>query len=157
MSTSAANSSLDAADLRLIDELRADARQPLSRLAATLGVAASTVHARISRLVSRGVIRRFTIDVDPGALGYRTEALVSVRIRPGARAQLTRFAEELRTHPDVAQYFYVAGAEDFVIHFRGRDSADLRSFVTDHLSTHSIVAATNTSLIFERTDGLRGV
>ena len=71
--------------------------------------------------------------------------------------QLTRFAEELRTHPDVAQYFYVAGAEDFVIHFRGRDSADLRSFVTDHLSTHSIVAATNTSLIFERTDGLRGV
>ncbi|WP_455132449.1 Lrp/AsnC ligand binding domain-containing protein [Microbacterium aurum] len=63
----------------------------------------------------------------------------------------------MRTHPDVAQYFYVAGAEDFVIHFRGRDSADLRSFVTDHLSTHSIVAATNTSLIFERTDGLRGV
>ena len=51
----------------------------------------------------------------------------------------------------------LAGAEDFVIHFRGRDSADLRSFVTDHLSTHSIVAATNTSLIFERTDGLRGV
>ena len=85
---------MDAADLRLIDELRSDARQPLSRLAATLGLAASTVHARISRLVSRGVIRHFTIDVDPGALGYRTEALVSVRIRPGARAQLTRFAEE---------------------------------------------------------------
>ncbi|WP_336631929.1 MULTISPECIES: Lrp/AsnC family transcriptional regulator [unclassified Microbacterium] len=152
-----ANSSVDAVDLRLIDELRSDARQPLSRLASVLGLAASTVHGRIARLVSRGVIRRFTVEVDPTALGYQTEALVSVRIRPGARAQLTRFADELKSHPDVAQYFYVAGAEDFVIHFRGRDSADLRAFVTDHLSTHSIVAATNTSLIFERTDGLRGV
>lgn len=157
MAQMAASESMDAADLRLIDELRADARQPLSRLASMLGLAASTVHARIARLVTRGAIRRFTIEVDPVALGYRTEALVSVRIRPGARAQLTRFAEELRSHPDVAQYFYVAGAEDFVIHFRGRDSADLRTFVTDHLSTHSIVAATNTSLIFERADGLRGV
>ncbi|WP_448231446.1 Lrp/AsnC family transcriptional regulator [Microbacterium lacticum] len=157
MAQMAASESMDAADLRLIDELRADARQPLSRLASTLGLAASTVHARIARLVTRGAIRRFTIEVDPVALGYRTEALVSLRIRPGARAQLTRFAEELRSHPDVAQYFYVAGAEDFVIHFRGRDSADLRTFVTDHLSTHSIVAATNTSLIFERADGLRGV
>ncbi len=157
MAQMSASESMDAADLRLIDELRADARQPLSRLASTLGLAASTGHARIARLVTRGAIRRFTIEVDPVALGYRTEALVSVRIRPGARAQLTRFAEELRSHPDVAQYFYVAGAEDFVIHFRGRDSADLRTFVTDHLSTHSIVAATNTSLIFERADGLRGV
>ncbi|GAA3031839.1 Lrp/AsnC family transcriptional regulator [Microbacterium dextranolyticum] len=157
MRTESANDSVDATDLRLIDELTSDARQPLGRLATTLGLAASTVHARIARLVSRGAIRRFTIDVDPAALGYRTEALVAVRIRPGARAQMARFADELRTHPDVAQYFYVAGAEDFVIHFRGRDTADLRSFVSDHLSTHSIVAATNTSLIFERTDGLRGV
>jgi DNA-binding Lrp family transcriptional regulator len=157
MTDASKNSALDSVDVRLLDHLRADARQPLAQLATALGVAASTVHARIARLVSRGVVRRFTIDIDPAALGYSTEALVSVRIRPGARAQLTRFAEELKAHPDVAQYFYVAGAEDFVIHFRGRDSADLRSFVTEHLSTHSIVAATNTSLIFERADGLRGV
>ncbi|MDZ8161164.1 Lrp/AsnC family transcriptional regulator [Microbacterium aquimaris] len=146
-------SSLDGTDVRLLDELRRDARAPLSRLATAVGLAASTVHARVSRLVSSGVIRRFTVDVDPAALGYDTEALVSVRIRPGARAQLTAFAEQLEQHPDVAQFFYLAGAEDFVIHYRGRARHDLRDFVTDHLSTQPIVAATSTSLIFEHTRG----
>lgn len=143
------NSSVDSVDLRLIDELRRDARAPLSALAATVGLAASTVHARLARLVRDGVVRRFTVSVDPAALGYTAEALVSVRIRPGARSQLTAFAEQLRAHPDVSQYFYLAGAEDFVIHYRGRSTQDLRDFVTDHLSTQAIVAATNTSLIFE--------
>lgn len=153
MSTHAEQSSLDSIDERLIDELHADARAPLSRLAASLGIAASTVHARLARLVRTGVIRRFTVSIDPAALGYSTEALVSVRIRPGARAQLTAFAEQLGAHPDVAQYFYLAGAEDFVIHYRGRTTQGLRDFVTDHLSTQPIVAATNTSLIFEHETG----
>lgn len=146
-------SPLDEVDERLIDELRADSRAPLNRLAGAVGLAASTVHARLARLVQGGIIRRFTISVDPRALGYTTEALVSVRIRPGARSQLTAFADQLRTHPDVAQYFYLAGAEDFVIHYRGRTTHDLRDFVTDHLSTQPIVAATSTSLIFEHEAG----
>lgn len=153
MRDSPEHAALDDVDGRLLDELRRDARAPLSRLAGVVGLAASTVHARVTRLVSAGVIRRFTIDVDPAALGYDTEALVSVRIRPGARAQLTAFAEQLAEHPDVAQFFYLAGAEDFVIHYRGRTRHDLRDFVTDHLSTQPIVAATSTSLIFEHTRG----
>lgn len=147
------DSSPDALDVRLLDLLRVDSRTPLSRLAAALGIAASTVHARLARLIDTGVIRRFTVAVDPAALGYDTEALVSVRIRPGARSQLTAFAEQLKSHPQVAQFFYVAGAEDFVIHYRGRNRQDLRDFVTDHLSAQQIVAATNTSLIFEHETG----
>jgi len=146
-------SSVDDLDRRLIEELRSDGRAPLSRLADMLGIAASTVHARLSRLLRTGVIQHFTVVVDPATLGYDTEALVSVRIRPGARSQLTAFAEQLKAHPQVAQYFYLAGAEDFVIHYRGRNRQDLRDFVTDHLSRQPIVAATNTSLVFEHESG----
>lgn len=141
--------SLDEHDIRLLRVLRENARLPLNQLASTIGLAASSVHARLTRLRTRGVIRRFTVEIDPVAFGYETEALVSVRIRPGARSQLTQFADQLRAHPQVAQFFYLAGAEDFVIHYRGRHRNDLRDFVTEHLSTQPIVAATNTSLIFE--------
>ncbi len=142
--------SVDGVDLRIIDLLRADARAPLSQLSHELGLAASTVHARLARLVRTGAIQRFTVDVDPAVLGYTVQALVSVRLRPGARGELTRFAEQLRALPQVAQYFYLAGADDFVIHFHGHSTQELRDFVTDNLSAQQIIAATNTSLIFER-------
>lgn len=145
-----ADPALDETDLRLVALLKDDARAPLTRLAERLGLAASTVHARLTRLVEQRVITRFTVDLAPEALGYTTEALVAVRLRPGARGQLTAFAEQLRRLPQVVEYFYLAGADDFVIHFRGRTNQELRDFVTDNLSTQPIVAATNTSLVFER-------
>lgn len=140
---------LDDVDRRLLELLRADGRKPNNQLAAAVGVSPSTCLQRVRALVADGVITRFTVDVDPDALGQALQALVSVRIRTGARHQLTAFAEGLRGLPEVTQFFYLAGAEDFVVHVRARTTQDLRDFVTDAISTQPMVAATNTSLIFE--------
>jgi DNA-binding Lrp family transcriptional regulator len=148
---------LDDTDRLLIAALRENSRIPNNRLAEIAGISPSTCLQRVRALVDTGVLRRFTVDVDADALGFGMQALVSVRIRPGARDRLDTFAEQLRELPQVAQYFYLAGAEDFVIHFRGRNTQDLRDFVTDHLSTQPIVASTNTSVIFDHEYGpLRG-
>jgi DNA-binding Lrp family transcriptional regulator len=144
---------LDALDRTLLGLLHDNGRMPNNQLAAAAGVSPSTCLQRIRALVDDGVIRRFTVDVEPASVGYPLEALVSVRIRPGARDQLTAFADRLRAMPEVEQFFYLAGAEDFIIHFRARTTQDLRSFVTDQLSSSPIVAGTNTSLIFEHDTG----
>jgi DNA-binding Lrp family transcriptional regulator len=49
----------------LIEILKLDGRASVTTLAAKLGVARATVKARMTSLVSRGVIRRFTIDIEP--------------------------------------------------------------------------------------------
>ena len=144
---------VDRIDEILLDALRANSRTPNNALAAMAGISPSTCLQRVRALVARGVVRRFTVDLDPAALGLPLEALVSVRITPGARGALAAFADELRSLPEVTQFFYLAGAEDFVIHFRARTTQDLRDFVTDRLSTNPMVASTNTSLIFEHTMG----
>ncbi len=144
---------LDDIDRRLLELLRSDGRRPNNQLAAAVGVSPSTCLQRVRSLVADGVITRFTVDVDPDALGQFLQALVSVRIRPGARHQLTAFADGLRGLPEVAQFFYLAGAEDFVVHVRARTTQDLRDFVTDRISTQPMVAATNTSLIFDHERG----
>jgi hypothetical protein len=94
-----------------------------------------------------------SVDLDPERLGYHLQALVSIRITPGARSQLQAFADQLRALPEVTQFFYLAGASDFIVHFQARTTEDLRDFVTEQLSTNPIVAATNTSLIFEHDVG----
>ena len=59
---------LDELDTRLIDLLREDASLPVKTLAARLGVSIATVHRRKEALLERGVIRRYTIEVDPDAV-----------------------------------------------------------------------------------------
>jgi DNA-binding Lrp family transcriptional regulator len=144
---------LDTVDRRILDLLGENARMPNSRLAELVGIAPSTCLQRVRALVESGIIRRFTVALDPERLGYRLQALVSIRITPGARGQLQAFADQLRALPEVTQFFYLAGASDFIVHFQARTTEDLRDFVTEQLSTNPIVAATNTSLIFEHDIG----
>ena len=144
---------LDDVDRRILEALRDNARIPNNRLAELVGIAPSTCLQRVRALQDTGVIRRFTVDLDPRRLGYGLHALVSIRITPGARGQLAAFADQLRSLPEVTQFFYLAGAADFIVHFQARTTEDLRDFVTEQLSTNPIVASTNTSLIFEHDIG----
>ena len=60
---------LDATDRQLIALLRTEARMPVAKLAAALGVTRATVRARLDRLVTSGIITGFTVtvrDVEPG-------------------------------------------------------------------------------------------
>jgi DNA-binding Lrp family transcriptional regulator len=55
--------------------------------------------------------------------------------------------------PEVLNVFFLAGADDFLVHVATAGSDQLREFVVDHLSSSQDVAMTETSLIF---DHLRG-
>lgn len=144
---------LDALDHKLLGLLVADARATNQSLADALGIAPSTCLARLKALKETGVIERFTIDVDPEALGRSLQALISVRLRPGARHLMQSFAEDLRSVADISQFFVLAGTDDFLIHVKVRDTAHVREFVLEHLSSNPAVAATQTNLIFEHVWG----
>lgn len=140
---------LDAVDRAIIMRLNENSRVANSDLARAVGLSASACLSRVRSLKSRGVITRFTVDLDPKALGYTLQALVSVRIRPGARAQMGQIAAELREHPEVAQLFILGGTEDFIIHVRVRDTDHVRQFVLENLSSRPTVALTETNIVFE--------
>jgi DNA-binding Lrp family transcriptional regulator len=140
---------LDETDRTLIALLREDARTSNARLAELAGIAPSTCLVRLRSLRERGVIRGYAPELDPAALGWRLQALVSVSIRSGARGRVAGFLAELRAVPEVVQVFFVGGAEDFVVHLVARDSDDVRDFVLERLSSDPIVAGTRTSMVFD--------
>lgn len=139
----------DDIDRRILDALRANGRISNAQLAETVGLSASACHSRVRALQERRVIRGFTADVDPAALGGTLQALVSVRIHPRARSGMEQFAAGLRERPEVAQLFFLGGSEDFLIHLWARDSNHVRDFVLDALSANPAVAHTDTKLIFD--------
>ncbi|WP_313674650.1 Lrp/AsnC family transcriptional regulator [Mycolicibacterium sp.] len=144
---------IDEVDRRILIALHADARIPNSALAEAVGIAPSTCHGRVRRLQDLGVIRGFHADIDPAAIGLPLQAMVSVSLQSGARGKIRQFVQQIRRRPQVIDVYFLAGADDFIIHVAARDTDDLRSFVVDNLNADADVAGTQTSLIFEHLRG----
>ena len=144
---------LDDVDRHILTVLHGDARIANSALADQVGIAPSTCHGRVRRLQDLGVIRGFHADIDPAAIGLPMQAMISVSLQSGARAKIRTFVEQIRRRPQVIDVYFLAGADDFIIHVAARDTDDLRSFVVDNLNADADVAGTQTSLIFEHLRG----
>ncbi|MHC1582708.1 MAG: Lrp/AsnC family transcriptional regulator, partial [Candidatus Syntropharchaeia archaeon] len=61
---------IDELDIKIIRELKRDARTSYREIAERLGVAEGTVYNRIHKLKEIGAIRRFIPDIDYSKLGY---------------------------------------------------------------------------------------
>lgn len=146
---------LDAIDAAIVRELQGDARLANNVLAARVGIAPSTCHGRVRSLFERGVLLGTHVDVDQASIGNPLQAIISVRLRPHARSELSAFAQAMADLPEVLNVYFLAGADDFLIHVATADSEQLREFVLNHLSGTRDVAMTETSLIFEHLRGRR--
>ncbi len=144
---------LDEVDRRILAALHADARISNSALAEAVGIAPSTCHGRVRRLQDLGVIRGFYTDIDPAAIGLPLQAMISVNLQSNARGKIRNFIAQMRRKPQVMDVYFLAGADDFIIHVAARDTDDLRSFVVENLNADGDVAGTQTSLIFEHLRG----
>jgi DNA-binding Lrp family transcriptional regulator len=144
---------IDDVDRRILTALHADARMSNSALADLVGIAASTCHGRVRRLQELGVIRGFYADIDPSAIGLSLQAMISVTLQSNARGKIRSFIQHIRSRPQVMDVYFLAGADDFILHVAARDTDDLRAFVVENLNADADVAGTQTSLIFEHLRG----
>src|SRR5215470_10589076 len=144
---------LDAVDRRILSLLHGDARITNNALAESVGIAPSTCHGRVRRLVDIGVIRGFYTDIDPVAVGMPLQAMISVNLQSNARGKIRSFIHQIRSKRQVMDVYFLAGADDFILHVAARDTEDLRSFVVENLNADADVAGTQTSLIFEHLRG----
>jgi DNA-binding Lrp family transcriptional regulator len=144
---------IDDVDRRILTALHADARMSNNALADLVGIAASTCHGRVRRLQQLGVIRGFRADIDPAAIGLTLQAMISVSLQSNARGKIRNFIQYIRSRPQVMDVYFLAGADDFILHVAARDTDDLRAFVVENLNADADVAGTQTSLIFEHLRG----
>ena len=99
------------ADSKLIDLLRANAREPTASLARKLGLARSTVQERIARLERDGTIKGYTVRVADDVEANRLRAVVMISTDP---KQADRVSVELKKMPEVRSLAAVSGSYDLV-------------------------------------------
>ena len=69
-------------DLDIIKALQENARTPFVELAKRFGVTETAVRKRVRKLEERGVIRRYTVEVDPRKLGMEAVATIGLDTTP---------------------------------------------------------------------------
>ena len=144
---------LDDVDRRILSLLHADARITNNALADGSGSRRRRVTAASGGCWTSGVIRGFYTDIDPVAVGLPLQAMISVSLQSNARGKIRNFIQQIRRRPQVMDVYFLAGADDFILHVAARDTEDLRSFVVENLNADADVAGTQTSLIFEHLRG----
>jgi len=107
---------LDDTDRRIVDLLQINARSTNAEIAEAVGLTASSVFERIRKLEQRGVIRGYTVQVDPEALGKPLTAFIRLIVTYDDRYAAGVAA--LRDDPDVLECYSVAGEDCFILKTR---------------------------------------
>ena len=142
------NSVLDQVDVELLNQLDSDSAISNASLASGVGLAASTTLMRVRNLVQRGIIRRFTIDVDYNAIGLGVQAIVFLSLRRQDEETTSALIEKISTAGNVVQIFHVSGSEDLLVHVAVSSSETLREFIQKLLTSDQNVRNAQTHLIF---------
>ena len=103
-------------DSRILSAMSADSRRSYADVGVEVGLSTAAVHERVRKLVERGVIRRFSLSVDPDALGLSFTAFVAIRNDGGIHCR--DVAPRLRSMPEVQELHSVAGEYDFLAKIR---------------------------------------
>ena len=113
---------IDGVDARILRALSAETRATVVALADATGLARNTVHARLNRLETEGVLQSFERRVDPAALGYPMTAFIFVTV---VQRKLGSIAENLKGVPEVLEVYGLSGVTDLLVHIVARDADDL--------------------------------
>jgi Lrp/AsnC family leucine-responsive transcriptional regulator len=131
---------MDGVDQRLIELLILNSRRTLKNLGMATELSLPSVADRVRRLEEKGIIRSFTIDVDPEALGYSLQAIVRIRPLPGMLHIVERLIQET---PEFIECDKVTGDDCFIAKLCFRSMAQLDA-ILDRITEK---AETNTSIV----------
>ena len=138
---------MDALDQRIVALLAADARATYAEIGAEVSLSAPAVKRRVDRLRSGGVIKGYTVVIDPAAVGWTTEAFVELFCT--GRTTPAQIGAAARRHPEVIGAYTVSGEADALVHLRAADMTHLEQAL-ERLRAEAFVTSTRSMIVLSR-------
>ena len=125
--------SFDKTDLTILRVLLLDSRKTLQEIGNEVGLSPTSCWTRIKKLEATGVIKRYTVDVDPAKLGYHDSVIVQVTLESHTDETLYDFGRVLATIPEIQEAYLVSGDYDYYIRIAVRDTRDYERLLREKL------------------------
>ena len=113
---------LDDTDRRLLAVLLEDARISQRGLAQRIGVAQGTITNRLRRLENLGVIKGYTVLLEPESIGWTMTVITGLRIEKGS---MINVQQNIASDPRVFAVYDVTGDYDSMVLARVQSRKDL--------------------------------
>ena len=113
---------IDEKDRLIIELLSRNARMSYSEIARKLGMSDVAVIKRIKKLEQSGVIRGYTVLVDPRKMGYNAVSITGITINPD---KMFKALSELKKHPAVKFLAITSGDHPAIALIWARDEEEL--------------------------------
>jgi DNA-binding Lrp family transcriptional regulator len=133
----------DQLDRDLIALLQANARESTANLARRLGVARTTVLARLSRLEREGVVVGYTVKLRQDEEDAGVHAYVGITTEPKSGRDVTARLSKI---PELRQLCSVSGEFDYIAQLRAESMPRLDALL-DEIGEIDGVIKTNTSVV----------
>lgn len=101
----------------------------ITKIAHQLQLPTSTVQSRIKKLKKMGVIKGFTVLVDPEKLGKGYVAFVLGQAKLGKDIDLDKSGRQLIKIPQVQEVFFITGDYDYLVKLRVRDKEEYYTII----------------------------
>lgn len=123
---------IDDKDFAILDMLGKNARQSVFQLAKKLNIPPTTIHNRIKKLRTTGVICNYTVRLDREKMGQNICALVFVSLDNNLlepKSKKGGLARELIKFSNVDEVLETSGSVDIIVKIYGASIKDITEFV----------------------------
>jgi DNA-binding Lrp family transcriptional regulator len=142
---------IDEIDERIVALLRENARRSFQDIGERVSLSAPAVKRRVDRLEAEGVIRGYTVTVEPTAFGWHSHAFVELYC--DGRMAGAEVSAAVSKYPEVEGAYTVAGSPSAILHVRATDTQHLEQAL-ERIRETAGVTRTETqvvlSTLFER-------
>ncbi len=126
---------MDDIDKKIIKVLENDARTSLRKISELVDVSLGTVSNRVKRMEKNGVIRGYSVILDPDKIGWELNVVIGLRIQKGRLIEIQeRIAKDSRVHG----VYDVTGDFDSMVIARAKNRKDLDDLSKNVLSIDGV-------------------
>ena len=143
----AANLEIDKLDLQILSMLMENAQMPYTEIAKQLAVSGGTVHVRMKKLTSMGVVKGAHMEVDASMLGYDITAFVGMFLEKGSLYK--RISKQLEAISEITEIHYTTGRYGIFIKIISRNTRELRGVLNDKIQPIEGIQRTETFISLE--------
>ncbi|MDO5631857.1 MAG: Lrp/AsnC family transcriptional regulator [Paracoccus sp. (in: a-proteobacteria)] len=140
---------LDPTNRKILAELVANARIPISELARKVGLSKTPVALRIRQLEEMGLITGYRAMLSPLKLGLTHVTFMQIRLTDTREKALAQFNEQVRKIAEIEECYMIAGGFDYLLKVRSRDMAGFRQVMAEKISALPHVAASSSFVAME--------
>ena len=138
---------IDDLDRKILKILQSNSKTPFSEIAEKLVVSGGTIHQRVSKMETAGIIAGSKYYLNYSMLGYDVNVLLGIHLKNAKDCPAV--IEQLKKLPEVVEAYYTTGNYALIIRVINRSISDYHKFLVDKLQTIKEIQSTESYICLD--------